>query len=378
MNKFKKHIPLVVAVIVIVGLIAFLESKKVQTAPVDLSNSIIPVDVNGLGSATSTATTSAAANTSQQALATIIQEKSQKYDRARELTDPSAFINTDPFTIKSLIGKKVILVDFWTYSCINCQRTLPYVTSWYQKYKDLGLVIIGVHSPEFEFEKNIDNVKRAVAQYGITYPVVMDNDLGTWNAYQNRFWPSEYLIDIDGFIVDNSIGEGNYDVTERKIQAALQERQQRLGLHDTIPTNLVSKSYTIDTQSPETYFGSARNEYFGNGNAQQTGTQTLTLPQSMDMNKFYLDGTWDFQGEYATTKSAAKIVYKYDAKDVYIVASSDQPVTVNIIKDGVPAGQVTIQNSGLYPLIQDSAEGTHTLELDIPSAGLNAFTFTFG
>lgn len=374
----KKYIPLIIAVVLILSAIAYLESKKVHVSSVDVSNSIITVDeVNDAQKPTSNATSSTSA-VPPKTTADLIKAKSQKYERAREITDPSAFINTLPFTIKSLIGKKVILVDFWTYSCINCQRTLPYVNSWYEKYKDQGLEIVGVHSPEFEFEKSVDNVKKAVKQYGVNYPVVMDNNLSTWSAYQNRFWPAEYLIDIDGFIVDTSIGEGNYPEKEKKIQEALKERKVRLGEAGSIRSDIVDKTYTIEAQSPETYFGWSRNEFLGNGTKQKFGVQTLSLPQSYDENKFYLDGTWDFQTEYAINQTAGKIVYKYNAKNVFIVASSDNPVTVKIIKDGKPAGEVIIKDAGLYDLIKDSTKGVHTLELDIPTAGLKAFTFTFG
>src|SRR3989344_6519435 len=153
-----------------------------------------------------------------------IQEKEKIYPAAKEIVAPAGFINVDNVKIQDLIGKKVILVDFWTYSCINCQRTLPYLTSWYEKYKDQGLEIVGVHTPEFEFEKEYDNVVRATEQFGVTYPTVLDNDYGTWTAYKNRYWPHKYLIDIDGFIRYDHIGEGAYAETERVIQELLKEK----------------------------------------------------------------------------------------------------------------------------------------------------------
>ena len=146
------------------------------------------------------------------------QEKSKRYSVAKEITTPDGFINTDgkPVTIGEFVGKKVVLLDIWTYSCINCQRTTPYLNAWYEKYKDDGLVIIGLHTPEFEFEKVYQNVLDATNRLGIKYPVVLDNDYSTWNAYQNRFWPRKYLIDIDGFVVYDHIGEGAYEETETK------------------------------------------------------------------------------------------------------------------------------------------------------------------
>ena len=156
-------------------------------------------------------------------------QKSSKYKIAPDLSSVDGYINTDnlPITISQYKGKKVVLLSIWTYSCINCQRTLPYLNSWYTKYEDKGLVIIGLHTPEFAFEKVQKNVEDAVKKYDINYPVVLDNDFSTWNAYENRYWPRKYLIDIDGFIVYDHAGEGDYDVTEKAIQQALLERNAR-------------------------------------------------------------------------------------------------------------------------------------------------------
>ena len=169
------------------------------------------------------------------------------------------------------VGQKVILVDFMTYSCINCQRTYPYLDAWWDKYKDDGLLIVGIHTPEFDFEKNINNVKAAAAKYGLKFPLVLDNDHGTWNAYGNLYWPREYLIDIYGNIVHDQIGEGSYDETERAIQNALQVRKEVLGLKDeTVPGGLVNPAGAIEMdtskiKSQETYFGSARNSFLDSG-----------------------------------------------------------------------------------------------------------------
>jgi len=154
------------------------------------------------------------------------EDKSKKYEVAKEITTPDAFINTDSLTIKENIGKKVILIDFWTYSCSNCQRTIPHLNELQEKYADDGLLIIGVHTPEFEFEKDLENVKRAVEKYSIKYPVVMDNDFSTWRAYKNRYWPRVYLIDIDGFIVYDHIGEGAYKEIENKVIELLEEKNK--------------------------------------------------------------------------------------------------------------------------------------------------------
>lgn len=151
------------------------------------------------------------------------------FPKAKEIVNPTGFINVDNITISGLIGKKVILVDFWTFLCINCQNTLPYLKSWYAKYKDHGLVIIGVHTPELPPERDPENVKAAVERLGIEYPVVLDNNYATWNAYNNHYWPAMYLIDINGYIVYTHIGEGAYPETEQTIQRFLQERTNVIG-----------------------------------------------------------------------------------------------------------------------------------------------------
>ncbi len=318
-------------------------------------------------------------------------QKAGQYERVPELVDPSGFINTEPFKISDLVGKKVILVDFWTYSCINCQRTLPYLTAWYAKYRDQGLEIVGIHSPEFDFEKERANVEAAVKQFGIEYPVVMDNNHTTWSNFRNRYWPHEYLVDIDGYIVHDHIGEGGYAETEQEIQKLLNERKQALGEGGSVATGIVNPAgaETVNASSPETYFGSDRNELFGNGQAGKAGMQTLTVPEKIDTNTLYLDGSWNFTGEYAQNTTPARIIYRYQAGKVFLVASSDSGVDLTILRDGQPVGsasgsdvkdgQVTVKANRLYRLIEDPAGyGEHTLEIDIPEPGLDAYTFTFG
>ncbi len=309
--------------------------------------------------------------------------------KAPELVSPNGYINTggQPITISQFKGKKVILLDIWTYSCINCQRTLPYVEAWYEKYKDMGLEVIGLHTPEFAFEKVQKNVEDAVKRLGITYPVVLDNEYQTWNAYGNQYWPRKYLINENGEIIYNHIGEGEYDITEKEIQKALAELNGggNVPTGTTVPTNAIS--YTSDkVGSPETYFGSGRNVFLANGTPQQAGTQTLTFPDksSMVSNKLYLEGTWNFTQEYAQNTGSAKVMFKYNTKNVYFVASSDKSqdsnkvVTVTVLKDGVKVNTVSISENKLYTLIEGSDYGEHTLELDIEGGGLDAFTFTFG
>lgn len=329
-------------------------------------------------------------------------EKAMKYEPAKEIVNPSGFINTGdkPITIKQFIGKKVILVDFWTYSCINCQRTLPYLTKWYDKYKDQGLEIVSIHTPEFEFEKDYNNVLAATKKFGVAYPVVLDNDYGTWSAYKNRYWPRKYLIDIDGYIVYDHIGEGGYQETEELIQKLLAERAQRLGIeHSDMPTISTAEDVGArqigDVRSPETYFGSSRNQYFGSGVPGQAGEGTFKVPADLNPNTLYLGGSWNVTSEYAVnTKGDARIVFLYYAKNINFVASAKTPIEVEVLLDGKPVDKAiagsdimfkggktytTIQKAGLYDLVNDpNGSGAHTIEIRVPEAGLEAFTFTFG
>lgn len=388
MTDTKRKIILITALVVIVLSIVYFESIK----PKKINNreDEIPLNINTTGNSTSSAP-----NTSANHLQKAQAEKGGKYPRAKELRESGGFINTDKISIGELIGKKVILLDFWTYSCINCQRTIPYLNSWYDKYHDKGLEIIGVHTPEFQFEHDYNNVKSAVEKFKIKYPVVLDNDYGTWSAYDNQYWPREYLIDIDGYIVHDHIGEGNYDETEKRIQDVLQERMNVLDMKDNVDKNISNPSGVINfnpdmVASPETYFGAARNVYLGNGTAGLPGEQGFSLPDTVLTNTLYLDGKWNIQNEYAENKeSGDKIIFKYNSKNVYFVAGANQAVKIKILRDGKPPGMeagrdvsadgtLIIKENRLYNLIEGKDYSEHTLEIIIQNPGLQAFTFTFG
>ncbi len=321
------------------------------------------------------------AQTAAPASALTLAQKAARYATASELVSPDAYLNTNgkPITLASLRGK-VVLLDFWTYSCINCQRTLPYLKAWYAKYKGQGLVVLGVHTPEFAFEHLEANVAVALQQFGLTYPVVLDNEYQTWNAYGNQYWPHEYVIDMDGYIVHDHIGEGAYDETEAAIQAALAERAARLKMDEAIATSTVAitPADLSGVGSPETYFGSARNRYLANGTPGTAGTQTFTLPASPAPNALYLGGTWDIAPEYAVPKDGAAVLYRYQAKNVYLVAAADAPVKVEVREDGTLVRTVTVSASMLYPLIENGVASEHTLELRVKGTGLKLYTFTFG
>lgn len=324
-------------------------------------------------------------------------EKASQYQLAPELAGIDGYINTggQPITLASLRGK-VVLIDFWTYSCINCLRTIPYLNAWYAKYKDQGLVIIGVETPEFAFEHVAANVEAAVKSLGIQYPVVQDNEYDTWNAFNNEYWPNEYLVDIDGYIVHEHAGEGEYDVTEKAIQTALAERAARMGTTTTSALSSGTVNLPQDDlnaiQSPETYFGSNRNEYLGNGTQGLSGVQEFSIPQSLNPNTLYLGGEWSIMPEYAESQDANETIeYSYDAHDINFVASGGMAgVTLKILLDGNPVGNLAgadvdpntstafIKDDRLYNLIHDPAPGAHTIQIEVEGAGLQAYTFTFG
>lgn len=326
-------------------------------------------------------------------------QKQKQFILAPDLSTIDGYVNTDgkAITIADYKGKKVVLLDIWTYSCINCQRTIPYINGWYTKYEDEGLVIIGLHTPEFAFEKVQKNVENAVEKFKIKYPVVLDNDYSTWRAYGNQFWPRKYLIDIDGYIVYDHIGEGSYDETELAIQKALKELNDRLGEKVSVSGGVIKpENITIADPSKigsrESYFGSARNEFLGNGKSMTSGIQTLILPNTINPNTLYLDGTWNFSSEFAEAKSESNIVIKYKAKDVYLVASSIAGSDFEVFKDGIlvtretgagsdvdpTTGKGTIKEDRLYKIIEDNDYGIHTLRIHIKNGGLQAFAFTFG
>ena len=264
---------------------------------------------------------------------------------------------------------KVVLVDFWTYSCINCIRTLPYVTKWYDTYKDDGLVVVGVHTPEFAFEKVTSNVQMAIGQFGIHYPVAQDNNYTTWQAYNNEYWPAEYLIDQQGNIVHEHFGEGEYDITENAIR-------QLLGLNDE--SNL--KTSTLgNIQSPEMYFEPSRLQYLTPDQQASLQPTTYNLPTSLALNNFALSGAWQFLSDHAQlVKPGGAIRLKFSSGKVYMVAAADHPITLKITIDGQPQPDVTVQMSELYTLFSSNAYSEHTIDIEIPDAGFEAFTFTFG
>jgi thiol-disulfide isomerase/thioredoxin len=294
------------------------------------------------------------------------------YGSAPEFTGISNWLNSQPLTLKSLKGK-VVLVDFWTYSCINCIRTLPYVTKWYDTYKDQGFVVIGVHTPEFAFEKVTSNVETAIKRFGINYPVAQDNDFATWNAYNNQYWPAEYLIDQNGQIVYEHFGEGNYDHTENAIRQLLGLNHPVTANDGNVPTGGLNK-----VGSPEMYFELPRLQNLTSEQKTSTETTYYSLPNNLNLNKFALEGNWKFDNEKAISGGEGKIRLHFKSGKVFMVAASQKEMIIKISVDGKPQSDVKIQMSQLYPLFDSDDYSEHTIDIEIPESGFEAFTFTFG
>ena len=333
-------------------------------------------------------------NTSQSgSIHTVPQVDESQYPLAPNLVGISGYVNTTPEQLKASMKDKVVLYDFWTYSCINCIRTFPYLKAWNEKYADKGLLIIGVHSPEFEFEKDINNVKMAVAKYGLTYPTVLDNDHSTWDAFGNRYWPAEYLTDSLGHIRHTHFGEGAYDETEKVIQQLLDERNQRLGLNVTADQSLVDikQHQFADQQTPELYFGynfASGRDFLGNSEGFQAGqTVTYALPSDLQQDHFYLDGQWqNLPDSMKLVSQSGKIVLSYYAKDVHIVAANKadlqilldgKPITSNDSGADVQNGVVHVSENRLYTLVSSNIAAQHTLTI-MAQPGFEIYTFTFG
>lgn len=293
---------------------------------------------------------------------------------APEFTGIAAWQNSKPLKMSQLRGK-VVLIDFWAYSCINCLRTLPHVTRWYDQYKDKGLVVVGVHSPEFPFEKQEGNVRDAIKKYNIHYPVAQDNDLATWDAWDNQYWPAEYLVDQRGNVVAHHFGEGNYAEMENAIRTLL-------GLPRLADAKAETDKDAPDFSqlgSPEMYFGSDRSQNNASPEGARTGTRDFTAPSRLELNQFALVGRWEIGRQNASLVGAnGEIRLHFKAKKVHMVASANDPVTLEIAVDGKPQAPVTVQASQLYTLFDGDGYKDHVLTIKVPKANFHAFTFTFG
>ncbi len=318
-----------------------------------------------------------------------------KFKKVPDLSGIAHYLNTTPEQLASEMKGKVVLYDIWTYSCINCIRTLPYITAWNDKYSDEGLLIIGIHSPEFEFEKDKNNVELALAKHGITYPVVMDNDWETWKAFDNRYWPRKYIADHEGYIRYDHIGEGAYKETEKVIQQLLEERSLSLGVQMASAESLVDIEEFEHTnfRTPELYFGynlaQGRNQLGSVEGFNQNKITTYSEPNSVQLHKFYMVGDWaNLEESMKLESNSGSIKVLYNAKQVNIVTANS--AELEIFLDGLPldekysgldidsGNKITVTEPDLYNIINSEKSATHELEIKVNQKGFEIYSFTFG
>jgi thiol-disulfide isomerase/thioredoxin len=316
------------------------------------------------------------------------------FERLRHAT---GWLNSPPLTEQGLRGK-VVLVDFWTYTCINWLRTLPYLRAWAEKYGDQGLVVIGVHTPEFEFEKDAENVRRAVRALGIEYPVATDDEYAVWREFRNNAWPALYFIDVQGRVRYRHVGEGAYDRIEKTIQELLAEAG-----HEAASTSLVSvDSHGVEAaadwtslRSPETYLGYERTTNLASrGIAPRNARRTYEAPKRIDLNRWALAGDWTMQRQAVVLHEAnGRIAYRFHARDLHLVmgpGTKGRAVRFRVLIDGEPPGSArgedideqgygTVSEQRLYQLIRQRApiDDRH-FEIEFLDAGVEAYAFTFG
>jgi cytochrome c biogenesis protein CcdA/thiol-disulfide isomerase/thioredoxin len=307
---------------------------------------------------------------------------------APEFTETEDWFNTPgdrPLSLAGLRGR-VVLVDFWTYTCINCIRTLPYLKAWDAAYRNDGLTIVGVETPEFSFEHDAGNVANAIEQFGIRYPVVQDNDMGTWNAYGNEYWPADYLIDARGQVRYATFGEGDYGQTETAIRALLAETGAQVGGMSR-PTGVVVPS---EEATPETYLGTNRAQGWVNGPHAGTHDYGPGPHPNLKVSEFAYTGTWNIAAQPAEAVASAGIEMEFEAKNVYLVLSSpgERPLPVQVLLDGRPipatdagadvhGGIVTVRRQRLYTLVSLHRDEQHRLTLRF-APGVTGYAFTFG
>jgi thiol-disulfide isomerase/thioredoxin len=306
------------------------------------------------------------------------------------------WLNSSPLGPDALKGH-VVLIDFWTYSCINCLRTLPYIRAWAQKYKESGLIVIGVHTPEFAFEKDFGNVRRAVSELSITYPVALDNDYKIWKAFHNSFWPADYLVDGAGRIRHHHFGEGKYEETEQHIQELIKEAKEAPFADGFVKVAGAGAEAPPDNdvESPETYIGFERADSFlSPGGFSQDRPHVYSVPKHLELNQWGFAGNWTDRAQSASLGSApGRIVYRFHARDLHLVlgpAPDGRAIRFRVKLDGQapganhgvdtdPEGNGQVTEHRLYQLIrQKTAVDDRTFEIEFLDPGVRAFAFTFG
>jgi methionine-S-sulfoxide reductase len=313
------------------------------------------------------------------------------------LTGATGWLNSAPLTPASLRGK-VVVVDFWAYSCINCLRAMPYVNAWYRHYKEAGLVVLGVHSPEFAFEKDIDNVRAAVKKFDIQYPVALDNEMAIWKAFNNKFWPAHYFVDAKGQIRGHHFGEGKYAKSEREIRRLLTEAGAKDlpdPLDDAAGEGVGAPADTANVASPETYVGYARAENFVSPGAfARDAKKTYAVPKALTLNQWALGGAWQVAREHARLDGTpGRIAFRFKARDLHLVlgpAAAGKPVRFRVTLGGAPPkmdagmdvdanGNGVVREHRLYQLIREKGPvSEQEFVIEFLDPGVDAYSFTFG
>jgi thiol-disulfide isomerase/thioredoxin len=317
-----------------------------------------------------------------------------KLQKVPSILDATGYINIPSNELAETLEGKVVLYDIWTYSCINCIRTLPYITTWDEKYRNEGLVIVGIHTPEFEFEKDKDNVLAAVQKFDINYPVVLDNEKEIWNAFQNKYWPRKYIADHDGYIRYDHIGEGSYKETEKVIQQLLQERSESLNIKtNTFGLTTLDEFEHSTFRTPELYFGykfaNGRNNLGNENGFKPEEVVEYNIPSEIKQHHFYLDGKWNNSKDSMELVSEnGLIMLNYNAKQVNIVASNSAELQIFVdgapVPDNMMGSDLTSQNKilvsepRLYNIINSDYSESHELIISIKGSEFEIFTFTFG
>jgi thiol-disulfide isomerase/thioredoxin len=313
------------------------------------------------------------------------------------LASATEWINSEPLSAEGLRGR-VVAVDFWTYSCINWLRSLPYVRAWDEKYRDHGLVTIGVHAPEFGFEHDLDNVRRAARDMAVDYPIAIDNDFMLWRAFENHYWPALYLVDAQGGIRHHHFGEGEYEQSERVIQHLLGEAGVGGIGAELVSVDADGAEAAADwrsLKSPETYVGYERTEHFASpGGVLVDERHRYATPARLTLNNWALSGDWTVERQAAVLNEAdGQIVYRFHARDLHLVlgpAARGASVRFRVLVDGQPPGDAhgldvdeqgngTVTEPRLYQLIrQRGPVGEHVFEITFLEPGVRAYVFTFG
>jgi thiol-disulfide isomerase/thioredoxin len=328
------------------------------------------------------ACTSFQAPASAQGLRSAVEQALSLPYAAPELTGLDHWVNSAPLRLQDLKGK-VVLIDFWTYSCINCLRTLPHLIDWQHKYHDKGFVVIGIHAPEFEFEKDPENVRHAIARFHIPYPVAQDNQLITWNAFNNRYWPAHYLIDQHGKVVYSHFGEGNYEHTENTIR-------HLLGITESMSATPDDDRFDRH-QTPETYLGYRRaNSYDGPVSPAPDHETSYRATRPLAPHTWTLDGAWTMNAEYLSSGPHSALQLSFSARKVFLVLGTNDGKAhrVSVTLNGKPLadnagsdsknGFVTVDRHRLYELVDQHRFASGVLQIESDDAGVQAYAFTFG